>query len=73
MECIKSAMRKAASEKLPLVVWIKGGEKLFGRIRSLQDDHVIIDVTGEMSEFHPYNALILLDQISAVAWVADRD
>lgn len=73
MECIKTAMRKAAAEKSPLVVWLKGGEKIFGRVQSLQDDHIVIDVTGEMSEFQPYNAIILLDQIAAIAWVADRD
>jgi hypothetical protein len=73
MECIKTAMRKSAAEKSPLVVWLKGGEKIFGRVRTLQDDHIVIDVTGEMSEFQPYNAIILLDQIAAIAWVADRD
>lgn len=73
MEPIKFALRKAHSDGSPLVIWLKGGEKIFGRVKSIEDEHIIIDVTGEMSEFQPYHALILLEQISAIAWVARGD
>lgn len=73
METLKSIIQKAANDKSSLVVWLKGGEKIYGRVKSSDDAQMIIDVTGEMSEFQPYNALILLDQVSAVAWVVPRD
>lgn len=73
MDPIREQIKKMTAEQSPIVLWLKGGGKIYGRVKSLDNDYVVVDVTGEMSEFQSYNALILLDQISAVAWTIPRD
>jgi small nuclear ribonucleoprotein (snRNP)-like protein len=73
MESLKETIKKMSHDQSPIVVWLKGGDKIFGRVKSLEDTNLIIDVTGEMSEFQSYSALILLEQIAAIAWVIPRD
>lgn len=73
MQSIKEKIQKMSGEQSPVVVWLKGGDKIFGRVKIIDNDYLIVEVTGEMSEFQSYNALILLDQIAAVAWTIPRD
>ena len=70
---IREQIKKMTAEQSPIVLWLKGGGKIYGRVKSLDTSYVVVDVTGEMSEFQSYNALILLDEISAVAWTIPRD
>jgi len=73
MEPIREQIKRMTEEQSPIVLWLKGGGKIYGRVKSLDTSYVIVAVTGEMSEFQNYNALILLDEISAVAWTIPRD
>lgn len=73
MQQLFNIIGKASETKSPVIVWLKGGEKIFGRVERFDNDFLTIEVTGAMSEFQVYKALILNDQIAAIAWVPSKD
>ena len=73
MDALKLALARATQDRNLIVLWLKGGGKISGRIISLEDDHLLLDISGEMAEFQSYNAFVLMSEISAVAWVVQRE
>ena len=73
MEPLLIIIQKAAADKTPIIIWLKGGEKIFGRILAHGHDSLTMEITGSMSEFQTYNAVVLIEQISAMAWVVPKE
>ena len=51
MDALKLALARATQDRNLIVLWLKGAGKMSGRIISLEDDHLLLDISGEMAEF----------------------
>ncbi len=73
MEIFDEVLHTSITDRSTVVFWLKSGAKISGRVKTIDDVHITIEVTGEMSEFHNYNAIILKADLSAVAWILPKD
>jgi len=73
MDIFDPVLQSSMTDRSTVVFWLKSGAKISGRVKSIDSSHITVEVTGEMSEFHNYNAIIVKGDLSAVAWIVPKD
>lgn len=69
MSLLNEFFEVAAKDKRNVIVWFKGGEKIAGRVQNIENNLVLLTLSGEAAEFQNYTVALLVEEVAALAWV----
>lgn len=69
MSLLNEFFEVAAKDKRNVIIWFKGGEKIAGRVHSVENNLVLLTLSGEAAEFQNYTVAVLVEEVAALAWV----
>lgn len=69
MHLLNNFFVEAGKNKRNVIIWLKGGDRVAGRVQSVDDHIILLTLGGEAAEFQNYTVAILAEEVAAVAWV----